>query len=78
MNPIVNEVKSDYSDKVNFEFVDLSTAEGKARGKKEGVMGTPTFLLLNSEGERVYMIQGVYPRSVLNQQLDELLSQEQS
>jgi thiol-disulfide isomerase/thioredoxin len=78
MNPIVNEVKNEYDDRVNFEFVDLSTADGKRRGKKEGVMGTPTFLLLNSEGERVYMIQGVYPRSVLNQQIDELLAQEQS
>jgi thiol-disulfide isomerase/thioredoxin len=77
MNPIVNGVKSDYGDRVNFEFVDLSTADGKMRGKKEGVMGTPTFLLLNSKGERVYMIQGVYPRSVLDQQLDELLAQEQ-
>lgn len=78
MNPIVNGVKDNYGGKVNFEFVDLSTADGKERGRHEGVMGTPTFLLLDSSGERVYMIQGVYPQSVLEQNLDELLAREES
>ena len=78
MNPIVNEVKQNYEDRVNFEFVDLSTADGKERGRKEGVMGTPTFLMLDSEDERVFMIQGVHPKSVLEQHLDDLLSREES
>jgi thioredoxin-related protein len=76
MNPIVNEVKGSYGDKVNFEFVDLSTTDGKERGREVGVMGTPTFVLLDSQGETVYQIQGVYPRSVLEQHLDELLARE--
>jgi hypothetical protein len=78
MNPIVDGVKKNYDDRVNFEFVDLSTAEGKTRGRKEGVMGTPTFLLLDSSGERVYMIQGVYPQSILEGHLDDLLDREES
>ena len=78
MNPIVNEVKKKYDDRVNFEYIDLSTPDGKERGRDEGVMGTPTFLLLDSNGDRVYMIQGVYPASVLEQQLDELLAREAS
>lgn len=78
MNPIVNGVKKNYGGRVNFEFVDLSTSDGKDRGREEGVMGTPTFLLLDSSGERVYMIQGVYPQSVLEQNLDELLAREES
>ena len=78
MNPIVDGVKGDYSSRVNFEYVDLSTADGKERGRTEGVMGTPTFLLLDGKGERVYMIQGVYPRSVLEQHVEDLLEREES
>jgi predicted DsbA family dithiol-disulfide isomerase len=63
---------------VNLEFVDLSTPEGKTRGRKEGVMTTPTFLMLDSGGERVYMIQGVYPQSLLEGHLDDLLAREES
>jgi thioredoxin 1 len=76
MNPIVDEVKKNYNDRVNFEYVDLSTSDGKLRGKNEGVMTTPTFLLLDAEGERVFMIQGVYPQSVLEQHLEDLLDRE--
>jgi thiol-disulfide isomerase/thioredoxin len=76
MNPIVDEVKKNYNARVNFEYVDLSTSDGKLRGKNEGVMTTPTFLLLDAEGERVFMIQGVYPQSVLEQHLEDLLDRE--
>jgi thiol-disulfide isomerase/thioredoxin len=76
MNPIVDEVKKNYNNRVNFEYVDLSTSDGKLRGKNEGVMTTPTFLLLDSKGERVFMIQGVYPQSVLEQHLEDLLDRE--
>jgi thiol-disulfide isomerase/thioredoxin len=76
MNPIVDEVKKNYNARVNFEYVDLSTSDGKLRGKNEGVMTTPTFLLLDGEGERVFMIQGVYPQSVLEQHLEDLLDRE--
>ena len=78
MNPIVDGVKGDYGSRVNFEYVDLSTPDGKERGRTEGVMGTPTFLLLDGKGERVFMIQGVYPRSVLEQHVEDLLEREES
>ncbi len=76
MNPIVDEVKKSYDRRMNFVFVEMHTAEGKTEARKEGVMGTPTFLMLNGEGERVYMLQGVYPRAVLEQHLDEVLARE--
>ena len=36
-------------------------------------MGTPTFLLLNRDGERAYLLQGVLPRAILEQHLEALL-----
>ena len=76
MNPIVDEVKKSYGRKINFVYVEMQTAEGKDEAREEGVMGTPTFLLLNGDGERVYMVQGVQPRVVLEQHLDALLDRE--
>ena len=76
MNPIVNEVKKDYGRKINFVYVEMSTAKGKEEAREEGVMGTPTFLLLNGDGERVYTLQGVQPREILERQLDTLLESE--
>jgi len=78
MNPIVDGVKKDYGQKVNFVYVEMHTPSGKEEARDEGVMGTPTFLLLNSQGERVYMLQGVYPRAILEQHLDELIAREGS
>jgi thiol-disulfide isomerase/thioredoxin len=76
MNPIVDEVKKSYGRKINFVFVELSERSGKEKAREEGVMGTPTFLLLDGDGERVYMLQGVLPRPVLEQHLDNLLARE--
>ena len=76
MNPIVDGVKNAYGRKINFVFVEMNTGKGKEEARDEGVMGTPTFLLLDGEGERVYMLQGVYPRAVLENHLDDLLARE--
>jgi thiol-disulfide isomerase/thioredoxin len=76
MNPIVDEVKKSYGRKINFVYVEMHTPEGKEEAREEGVMGTPTFLLLNGDGERVYMLQGVKPRAILEQHVDALLARE--
>jgi hypothetical protein len=72
----VDEVKGSFGQKLNFVFVEMHTGEGKVEARKEGGMGTPTFLVLDSEGERVYMLQGMYPRAVLERHLGELLARE--
>lgn len=72
----MDEVKSSYGRKLNFVFVEMSTAQGKAEAREEGVMGTPTFLFLDGDGERVFILQGVLPRTVLEQHLDALLDRE--
>lgn len=76
MNPIVDGVKKSYGRRINFVYVELDTANGKEVAREEGVMGTPTFLLLNGDGERVFLLQGVHPRQVMEQHLDALLARE--
>ena len=69
-------VKKSYGRKINFVYVEMGTAKGKEEARDEGVMGTPTFLLLNGDSERVFILQGVHPRPVLEQHLDSLLARE--
>ena len=76
MNPIVDGVKESYGRRINFVFVELETVNGKEVAREKGVMGTPTFLLLNGEGERVFLLQGVQPRQVMEQHLDALLARQ--
>jgi thioredoxin-related protein len=74
MNPIVDGIRKDYGGRINFVYVEMDEASGKQRARDEGVMGTPTFLLLDSNGERAYMLQGVHQRVTMEQHLDALLS----
>jgi thiol-disulfide isomerase/thioredoxin len=76
MNPIVNEVEKSYGRRINFVYVELSEPDGKELAREEGVMGTPTFLFLDSDDERVYLFQGVQQRATLEQRLDDLLARE--
>lgn len=72
----MNEVKKEYRRKVNFVYVEMSRPSGKNQARKEGVMGTPTFLFYDKDGELVYRIQGSQSREVLEQHLDRLLEKE--
>ena len=76
MNPIVDEVKKNYTRKINFSYIEMDSKNGKEEAREEGVMGTPTFLLLGGDGERVYMLQGVQQRQILEQHLEALLDRE--
>jgi len=73
MNPIVNGIRQDYGWKINFVYVELDEPAGKQHAREAGVMGTPTFLLLNRDGERAYLLQGVLSRAILEQHLEALL-----
>ena len=76
MNPIVDGVKKSYARKINFVYIEMDSKSGKAEAREEGVMGTPTFLLLDEDGERVYMLQGIVQKQVLEQHLDAVLARD--
>jgi hypothetical protein len=73
MNPIVDGIRKDYGNRVNFVYIEMDDAAGKQRAREEGVMGTPTFLFLHSDGERAFMLQGVHQRAIMEQHLNALL-----
>ena len=54
--------------------IDLTSSEGATLGEEFGVVGTPTFVLLNSEGESVASLEGYLESSAMIAFLREGLS----
>ena len=76
MTPIVNGIRSDYKRQLNFTYASLDEESGQGLAKQHGVEGYPLVLLLDSEGNNVNVIRGVFPRTVLEAAVDDLLAQE--
>lgn len=56
-------------------YVSMDQSEGKELARERGVMGTPTFLLLDSEGNQVSILRGSLPLPVIEQAIEELIAQ---
>ena len=67
MEPIFAEIKKTYEGKISFKKVDVET--GAAEASKYGVMGIPTFILLNGDKEIARKV-GAMPKDVLTDWLD--------
>ncbi len=75
MTPSVNGIKRERGRQIKVVFVSMDQAKGKALAKQHGVVGTPTILLLDSVGEQVNVLRGLYPPSLVEQAVEELLAQ---
>ena len=76
MNPIVDEVKKEYSSKVSFEFVSMDDKSGKDKASEYGIIGYPNILVLGTDGKRFSLLKGVVPKEAIAKTLDDLLAQE--
>jgi thioredoxin-related protein len=56
-------------------YVSLDRSDGKKLAKQYGVYGTPTFVLLDSEGNQVNILRGSLPLPVLEQAIEDLIAQ---
>ena len=75
MTPIVNGIKREHGRQIKVVFVSMDQAKGKELAKQHGVVGTPTILLFDSAGERVNVLRGSFPPSLVEQAVEELLAQ---
>jgi thioredoxin-like negative regulator of GroEL len=76
MTPIVDGVRRKYRGEIRVIYVSLDQREGKALAKEHGVVGTPTLLFLDSEGDQVNVLRGSFPSAVLEQAVEDLLARE--
>ncbi len=75
MNPIVDGIRQKYRRQLNVVYVSMDQSEGKELARERGVFGTPTFLLLDSEGNQVSILRGSLPLPVLEQAIEDLIAQ---
>lgn len=76
MTPVVNEIEKKYGKQLNVIYAEVEQQQGKELAKQYGIIGYPTMLLLDSEGERVGLLRGVVPLLSLEQMVDDLLAEE--
>lgn len=59
MEPTVEKLRQKYEPKIaKFEIIDVSTSEGIAKADEFGVFITPTFVLLDADGNEIDRVQG--------------------
>ncbi len=75
MNPIVDGIEQKYKSQVEVVYVSVDESDGKKLARESGVMGTPTFLLLGSEGAQVNVLRGSFPAPVIEKAIEDLIAQ---
>ena len=75
MAPIVDDIARQYRSELEVETLNVETAAGVEAAEERGVVGTPTVLLLDSDGIEVGRYQGVVPQSSLEQAVEQLLGE---
>ena len=67
-------LKREHRGQLNVVYVSIDRADGKEMAAKYGVVGTPTLLLLDSEGNRVSVLRGSLARVQIEQAVEDLLA----
>ena len=75
MNPIVDGIEQQYRRHIDVVYVSVDESEGKELAREYGVIGTPTFLLLDSEGNQVNILRGSLPAPVIEKAIEDLIAQ---
>ena len=69
-------IKREYRGRLNVVYVSLDKPDGKELAKQYGVVGTPTLLFLDSEGNQVNVLRGSFPSPLIEQAVADLLAQQ--
>lgn len=77
MTPVVDEIGQQYGRQLHVVYAEVDQQQGKDLASQYGIIGYPTILLLDSEGERAGLLRGVVPRPTLEKMVDDLLQAQQ-
>ena len=75
MKPIVNELKEKYSDRIEFRILNVDLPEVESESKKYEVSSIPTFIFLDSSGNKVDQVVGTMIKSEFENKLQKLLAE---
>ena len=71
----MNGIKREYRGRLNVVYASLDHTDGRKLAKQHDIVGTPTILLLDVEGNRVNVLRGALPASLIEGAVEELLAQ---
>jgi len=71
----VNGIKREYRGRLNVVYANVDRSDGEKLAKQYEVMGTPTILLLDSEGNQVNVLRGSLPPPLIERAMEDLLVQ---
>lgn len=73
MRPIVDEVKLQFQDRVNFAYLD-ATGDGKEAFARYEFIGHPGYILLRADGSEAWCFLGVRTREQFAREIDAVLA----
>jgi thioredoxin-like negative regulator of GroEL len=74
VTPIVDGIRREYRGRLNVVYVSIDRSDSKELAQEYGVVGTPTILLLDSEGNQVDVLRGSFPPPLVEQAVEDLLA----
>jgi thiol-disulfide isomerase/thioredoxin len=74
--PIVNGLEQEYRGELSVIYVSMDEAEGREIARDYGVIGTPTILLLDGEGNQVQVLRGSIPALLVEGAVEDLVRQQ--
>jgi thiol-disulfide isomerase/thioredoxin len=74
MKPVVNELKREYADRIEFRAVDIDEAVNEKISRKYRVLGVPTYVFLDGNEELLFSRSGLRSKDRMVEDLDKLLT----
>ena len=67
-------IKREYRGRLNVVYASMDHRDGKELAREHGVVGTPTILLLDSDGNQMNVLRGSLPPALVGQAVEGLLT----
>ena len=71
-------IKREYRRRLDVVYVSMDERGGKELAREYGVVGTPTILLLDSEGNQVNVLRGSLVQPLIERAVGDLVAQEET
>ena len=71
-------IKREYRGQLDVVYVSMDERGGKELAREYGVVGTPTILLLDSEGNQVNVLRGSLVQPLIERAVGDLVAQEEA
>ncbi len=74
MKPIVDELKEEYEDRVEFRLLDVDQPETDEEIKKYNIRSIPAYEFLDASGKQVDEVAGMMTKKEFRKKIERLLS----